>query len=245
MFLNGKKQIELLLLEYFRQLYPYFPKGKIIPSESPDFILNHSISRTIGIELVRLHPANLKSSREFPLYSGLEDRIPEMVRNLVGETELRKLFVKFLFSGTPVYDELRLSVVATHTARVIINGIPEKSRTFFFRKFSGRELMPEIETVLVIYHPELKTPVWESANHSAATSDIVSDINYSIQKKEEKIHLYLSHQLDLCWLLITTSHLHSSKSFNIDNKIDNHPFHSEFQRVFLLETMKARIIELV
>ena len=38
-----KKQIEILLIDYFREYYEEFPKGKVVPSESPDFIVKMKI----------------------------------------------------------------------------------------------------------------------------------------------------------------------------------------------------------
>lgn len=39
------------LLEKFRELLADFPKGKVIKSESPDFIVSLNPKRNIGIEL--------------------------------------------------------------------------------------------------------------------------------------------------------------------------------------------------
>ena len=50
----NQKDEEKLIIHYFRKHYPDFPKGRLIPSESPDFILKISPHRSIGIELTRL-----------------------------------------------------------------------------------------------------------------------------------------------------------------------------------------------
>ncbi|MDX9908322.1 MAG: hypothetical protein RBS23_02590, partial [Mariniphaga sp.] len=55
-----KKQLEVLLIQYFKDCYPDFPKGKIIPSESPDFILTLKSKNSLGIELTRLNPLNAR-----------------------------------------------------------------------------------------------------------------------------------------------------------------------------------------
>ncbi|TNF45373.1 MAG: hypothetical protein EP310_01705, partial [Bacteroidetes bacterium] len=53
-----KKQLEILLIHYFRECYDDFPKGKLAPSESPDFIVKMRSRRELGIELTRLNPVN-------------------------------------------------------------------------------------------------------------------------------------------------------------------------------------------
>ncbi len=47
---------ELIVIESFKDHYPDFPKGKIIKSESPDFIIQNGPKNKIGIELVQLLP---------------------------------------------------------------------------------------------------------------------------------------------------------------------------------------------
>ena len=47
---------EIMILELFRKSYPEFPKGKLVKSESPDFILQQNYpNQSIGIEVTRLH----------------------------------------------------------------------------------------------------------------------------------------------------------------------------------------------
>ncbi|OQX78947.1 MAG: hypothetical protein B6D61_04430 [Bacteroidetes bacterium 4484_249] len=53
--LSSKKDTEeKLIIDYFREIYTGFPKGRLIKSESPDFILKQGRKKTTGIELTRL-----------------------------------------------------------------------------------------------------------------------------------------------------------------------------------------------
>ena len=47
---------ELIVIRSFKDNYPDFPYGKIIKSESPDFIIIDGPKNKIGIELVQLLP---------------------------------------------------------------------------------------------------------------------------------------------------------------------------------------------
>jgi len=49
-----QKDEEILVMEQFRKYYPEFPKGKLVKSESPDFILKINPKKSMGIELTRL-----------------------------------------------------------------------------------------------------------------------------------------------------------------------------------------------
>jgi hypothetical protein len=50
----NKSNEERLIISRFIQTYPSFPKGKLIKSESPDFILKLNHKKSIGIELTKL-----------------------------------------------------------------------------------------------------------------------------------------------------------------------------------------------
>jgi ATP adenylyltransferase/5',5'''-P-1,P-4-tetraphosphate phosphorylase II len=59
---------EILILDLFRKNYPDFPKGKLMKSESPDFILKIAPKKSIGIEITRLHDGNRpKNNPGFPV----------------------------------------------------------------------------------------------------------------------------------------------------------------------------------
>lgn len=49
-----KKEKESTTIRYFIDKYPDFPKGKLVVSESPDFIVKENSKKSIGIELTRL-----------------------------------------------------------------------------------------------------------------------------------------------------------------------------------------------
>jgi len=59
---------EMLIMEQFKSCYADFPKGKLVKSESPDFIVKKTIKTSIGIELTKLHgPTVHKLKTHFPL----------------------------------------------------------------------------------------------------------------------------------------------------------------------------------
>lgn len=68
MSLNRQIQVveEEYVMQLFRNEYAGFPKGKLLKTESPDFILKESSRTAIGIELTKLHgPAIKKEQTHF------------------------------------------------------------------------------------------------------------------------------------------------------------------------------------
>jgi len=59
-----KKDKERVVVEQFRDTYTEFPKGKLVSSESPDFVIRISPRYSIGIELVSLSYSDAPRSHE-------------------------------------------------------------------------------------------------------------------------------------------------------------------------------------
>ena len=58
---------ELHIMEQFKNCFAEFPQGKLLKSESPDFILKKTIRTSIGIELTKLHgPSVSKFKTHYP-----------------------------------------------------------------------------------------------------------------------------------------------------------------------------------
>ncbi len=243
-----KKQLEILLVNYFRVCYEDFPIGKLSPSESPDFVLKMKNRHEIGIELTRLNPA----SRNIPdrnqlLQIKVREQIIGLSKNLFEKESPLKLFVKFLFSDSKEISEERQMSVAIQAVNLIRKAVTGKSSDSFFREIIPGDLLPEgLDGILIVNHPVMEISAWERANNLGVSNDVVDDIRRAIHKKDEKLlRLYKRQQLNYYWLLITTDRLRGVKSFNLPEKIMNHKFHSEFQHVFLFDLIKANVFQLV
>ncbi len=60
-----KKNTERDILNKFSMSYTDFPKGRIISSESPDFIIKSNKKTSLGIELMQLFPASADNVIDF------------------------------------------------------------------------------------------------------------------------------------------------------------------------------------
>ena len=242
-----KKQLEILFINYFRENYADFPKGKLSSSESPDFIIKMKNRRELGIELTRLNPAN----KQMPDEKQIEQiRIREEIINdtlaLFERGSELKLFVKFLFSEKIEINNAARLVTAARVVNGIRGRVQNKNQNSFFYKFvSGKDLPKGIDEIRIVHHPEMQSQIWERSNNLGISTNVIDDILIAINKKEEKLRLYQKQRLNFYWLLITTDHLRGVKSFNLSNTILNHSFESNFQKVFLFDLMKSNIYQLI
>lgn len=242
-----KKQLEIALMHYFMEFWPEFPKGSLLPTESPDFILKFKNRHQLGIELTRLNPGNAEppDSEQIEVNEFRENLIG-MVKDLFERDTPHKLFVKFLFSEEKTIAREREIMVAVQITNLIRKAVSKKKpQSFFTITIESTELPEGVDGLLIVNHPVLNVSFWERSNNLGVSNNVVDDIRLAILKKDEKLRLYQKQRLNYYWLLITTDRLRGVKSFNLPNKIMNHKFHSNFQHVFLFDLMQASVFLLV
>ena len=242
-----KKPLEILLINYFRESFTDFPKGKIQYSESPDFIISLKNRHQLGIELTRLNPENALSPDAQRIGQIVaKEKFIQKVRGLVEKDIGQQLFVKFLFSDNEIISPEKELMSSVLTANLIRNKILSKNRqSIFTLHFQSVELPDGLEEIRIVHHQELKHSVWERSNNLGISNDVIDDIKVSILKKDEKLRLYQKQRLNYYWLLIVTDRLRGVKNYNLQNKILNHNFYSHFQHVYLFDLIKSNIFELV
>ncbi len=242
-----KKQLEVLFINYFRECYNEFPGGKIIPSESPDFVVKIKNKHLLGIELTRLNPANA-APVSFSQQNDIEfqENLIDGAKELFETKSNLKLFVKFLFSRKNKIAPEQEMLVLVRVVSLIRERVKNKNKRSFFKIVLSENILPEgVKEVLIVHHPGMGKSVWERSNNLGISNDVVDDIKQSICKKDEKLRLYQKQHLNFYWLLITTDRLRGVKNVNLASKVKNHNFHSRFQQVFLFDLVKAKVYELV
>ncbi|HYQ59284.1 MAG TPA: hypothetical protein VEP89_18200 [Draconibacterium sp.] len=242
-----KKQLEVLLVNYFRDCYTDFPKGKIIPSESPDFVVKIKNKHQLGIELTRLNPVNaVPHTNEQLAENQFREALIDEMRELFEAGSDEKLFVKFRFSDQHKINPERELMVRVETVALIRATCAQQgNKGFYHITLTGPDLPARIEHVMIANHPELKTSVWELSNNLGISNNVVDDIRKAIHKKDEKLRLYQKQRLNQYWLLITTDYLRADKNINLLNKVQREQFQSRYQQVFMLDLIRAKVLPLV
>ncbi len=242
-----KKQVEIALIDYFKEHFPDFPKGRLTAFESPDFILTLKTRHQLGIELTRLNPENAAPPDSTDLLENeTRDRLISLVKELVERDLPHLLLVKFRFSDNESIRVEKEMITAVRAAGAVRKAIGKKKSESFFRILLPPSKLPEgITEILLINHPALEKSVWERSNNLGISNDVLGDVLKAIIKKEEKLILYQKQRLNYYWLLIFTDRLRGIKNFNLHNKILNYSFQSRFQHVYLFDLMKAQVFELV
>jgi hypothetical protein len=239
---DQKKQLERLLIDLFLEGYPGSLKGKLKASESPDFILTKKNRYAIGIELTRLYPqSRLHPAPEEQAQLEMLDCMIRNAQEWFEEKGNRKCFCKVLFKEETTIKPERMLTLSVRLRRAITDNVIKQKPGNGGWIFMEENLPEEIQSVLVFTHPGLTRSVWERSNNLGISMHLAEDIQYSMDKKEEKLRLYNKQNLDEYWLLITTDKLRQQKPIHIPNLLQNRNFHSGFHRVFLLELFSRNV----
>jgi hypothetical protein len=70
-------------------------------------------------------------------------------------------------------------------------------------------------------------------------------IKATLQNKSDKYKLYQQKNMIAIWLIIHADFIEDPKAYNIQNKLNNWQFESEFDKVFLFDLFEKRIEQLI
>jgi len=241
-----KSQEEKLILKYFSSEYADFPKGKLVKTESPDFILKLNPKRSIGIELTRLYQPKSNNQEFKPKQvESLEKKIVGKAQKTYESNNKYKLYLTVFFSSTFKISKSQTTPFENEITQLVHKKTHDNDFGSFFRlNIEKSELPKHIDLIQIIYHPEVKISFWNSGGGYLIPELSKEYLENTINSKEEKLRLYQKRKIDKFWLIITINFFNRSTSFNINNKIDNWTFDSKFHKVFLFELFNRKIFEL-
>ena len=230
MTLNARSLKEFLYIELLRELDPEWPKGKLIKSESPDFILKMGRKRSVGIEFTDLtvpDTAHRESTK----------RIGEILKETMGKHFFLQIFFR--------YEDIQPGLAAEREAALMLGD-------------RIRQLRNNSETTVVIYDglPESLSMIFMAVipglDRSVIESKLSMDVRKispemlrsAIQLKEEKIGLYNRRWADRLWLVLTVNGLITPASYNLREKVDQWKISSSFDRTVLFDIAGKKVIEI-
>lgn len=241
---NIKKQLEILIVDFFRSAYPDFPKGKLKASESPDFVLDIDLREKIGIELTRLYFDDFYNG-ENEVSDNIRKEIVNRACEFFETASALKLFVKVCFSDKCKVMQEKQLLLSVLIANRVRESVKTKKAGSFFSICHTTNLPEEIEEIFIAAHPSLAGSVWEVAGFSKKSFETTQVIKQLISKKEDKLQLYQKKRLNHYWLVITADRLNNLQREKLNSLIFNNGNSSQFQKIFLFDLLKARIFQII
>ncbi|HYW95779.1 MAG TPA: hypothetical protein VE870_09340 [Bacteroidales bacterium] len=236
---------ELNNIELFRYLYEDFPPGKLIRTESPDFIIKDGPRNSLGIEITHVmdenHAERLSSD-------SAENRVKKLIVSLARESfedcSDRKLNVALYFRPGRVPKKERIIHVAGIISNAVLSRVEgRKTGESYHIHFTISELDEFLESVTIFRFPEITEADWIDAGAYTLPGLEAERIEKTITHKKEKLRIYQKKHLRYYWLLlIMDTALHHDGMPEIMNLMDMSG--AGFNKVFLIERRVGRLYEL-
>ena len=216
-----------------------FPPGKLIDSESPDFLVATS-EGVIGIEVTKIHHANEPRQQE----SECRSLVDAACRLYVNESTI-PLEVKFHFGSSTQFNKRNREKFARILANLVITNIPRPdSRISLDNNWENPGFFPyKIAGLSIIRLSALPKNFWSVPSAGFFQEDFAPKIEAIIATKEHAIRTYETDCIE-AWLLIAAEGNSASTFFDPSKKTLQHSYRSSFDRIFLIEAFRRKVWEL-
>jgi hypothetical protein len=245
-----KKKREAWLLERFRELYPEFPAGVVVPHEKPDFLIETEQGTVVGIEVREwFYDENLEegasgspSRRE----ESLNARIVQRSQKLYGAWNLPEVEASVFFHPQYPLQEKRLETLAAEIAGIVAKHVPSSTSQYEVVRHpepGWKELPLEVVSLSVHRAPAGREVVWTAEGGGALPTVDARHIEEAIRAKEPLLTKY-RESADLVWLLIAAAGFNTSGFCEVDSQLGQHRFKSAFDQVFFLHAAHGILLRL-
>ena len=234
----AKKDKERRFVEIFAEKLGPFPPGKLIDSESPDFLVA-TPEGVIGIEVTKIHHANERRQQE----SECRSLVDAACRLYESESTI-PLEVKVHFGGSTQFNKRNRDKFARILANLILTNMPQPdSGIILENSWENPSLFTyEIAGLSIIRLSAFRRNFWSVPSAGFFQEDFAPKIEAIIATKEHAISTYRTDCIAR-WLLIAAEGNSASTFFDPSTKTLQHSYRSSFDRIFFLEPFRQKVWE--
>ncbi len=236
---------ELNNIELFRYLYDDFPSGKLIRTESPDFIVKDGPGNSLGIEIThvmdRYHAEKVSSDSPGNLTKKL---LLLHCRDIFEYYSDLKINVALYFREDAVLKPGRIVPSAGIIAKTILSRTEGKRPgEAFHMHFIISGLRELLDSVTIFRFPGISESAWEDAGVFVTPGIGAEMIRKTVIHKEEKLRLYQQKKLRYYWLLLIVDVALNGPGIPDPGELMRLS-DTRFNKVFLLERRVGRLFRL-
>ena len=234
-----KKDEERLFVEILAKELDAFPPGKLVDSESPDFLVATS-EGVIGIEVTKIHHANEPRQQE----SECRSLVNTACRLYESESTI-PLEVKVHLGGSTQFKKRNRDKFARILANLVLTNIPRPDSWISLENnWKNPNFFPyEIEGLSIIRLSAFRRNFWSVPSAGFFQENFAPKIEAIIAIKEHAISNYGTECIRR-WLLIVAEGNSASTFFDPSTKTLQHSYRSSFDRIFFLEAFRRQVWEL-
>ncbi|MGE0886838.1 MAG: hypothetical protein AB7P14_25235 [Blastocatellales bacterium] len=240
---TDQKAREKFFLERAKSIYPDFPVGELLPSESPDFLVKAGWG-TLGIEIIDFVRGQNAGGSKLREGEKTCDRIVNRAKMKFEEQKYIPLQVRFNWTTPPLPNRKLESKLIAEIVNVVNTFAPQEI-------YQPAVLMEELDKFyignfinrisILRKKPGLKS-MW--ANTEAGIIGVsIDELQDIISGKESKLDTYLQ-KCSSMWLLIVADGEHISSSSDLGEEVQSHVFRGKFNKVLFYDSFRNSITEL-
>jgi hypothetical protein len=239
--MKQSKQQEHRFVGILRQRIPDFPSGRLVETESPDFVI---ITRNgkVGVEVTKIHQQT--ASNRLRRQESEQEKIANEAVQIFETKSSIPLEVEIHFSANSVFNKRNRSRLAMAIANLINAYLPSEAGPLVSRNdWSDQEAFPyEVDSISIYRLAGLKQNFWSVPSAGLVQENFVAEMQAVITKKDTLITKY-----QICseyWLLIVAEGNSASTFFHPSSPTVEHRYTSAFKRIFFLEAFTRKLWEL-
>ncbi len=237
----AKKARERAHLQRFRETFQGFPKGEVILSEHPDFLVKTRQER-IGIEHTEfVRDPGVKGGSLLRAREHTEDKVLWLASREYDSRGLPPVVVTVhwnYYSGPAL---TRMRELASYLANFVASHLPEQGgRTTAGYPHPGWESLPHEVDSLSIYRSEIiSRNSWRPARADYVPTLSCTELQRIMSGKEAKVPSY-RRECQEVWLLLVAHGFQPSTHCELGPEVEDHAFETSFDRVFFLHYSGTR-----
>jgi len=238
-----EKDTEEFYIQLFRKVSGEFPAGRLVRSESPDFIIE-SESGQIGVEVTRLYKS--RDTLRGHLQVQEQERallVKEAVR-LYEQGKFPPVEAWIHFAIQTNFNKSNRTLYATKLKDFISSAVPpERSWHSFDNDFRNSGILPhEFDSISVARYGH-KRNFWHIPGGGMIQTDFTKELQDAINKKDRLLPKY-NQSCSSHFLLIVIDNMDESTLFEPSETTLAEFYSTKFDGVFLLDRFLAKAYKL-
>jgi len=240
--MKTKKDYELLRLNQFKAVLDEFPGGKIIESESPDFIIDDG-NRKICVEVTKIYKFNYSNDPPMQAIESTCRKIAETASTKCDARQIPPLTVSLHFIHSPEVLKVHRDDLSEKIADFVCNHIPEPNTYHPYHVYDDPTFPEHIHAITIGRYDVLTKHHFNVPTAGWVQKDFSTELQCAIDSKNEKLSRY-NNDFTEHWLLIVSDGNSPSTFFEPSGDIRKTVFKSDFDRTFYMEAFSQIYWEL-
>ncbi|MBU9491753.1 hypothetical protein [Burkholderia multivorans] len=239
-----KKDVEIWRLECFKSFIADFPKGEVVPTEEPDFLIRGH-GHIVGIELTDLHHQTAPGRIPEQASEAMRRRVVARAQEIYISRQLQPVMASFFLDDRIHIKKSEVEALAEEFANVIAANCPAPNSSIEVPQgWEDTRALPSILHSVSIRRLDVVTKTFFSAPGATWVPTITrEDVERALSGKELKYDSYMT-KCDEVWLVINTDTESMTTYFEFDPEILSRPFSTQFDHVFLVQHLARKAYEL-